>query len=63
MSDWLLAYLALGVVVSVFDAASVAVECSTLTRYEQFLLFARITLSWPTYLVEDYLIWKDRDAD
>lgn len=63
MIDGLGLYLALGGLVAIIDSPKVALEACPLTRFEQFLLFARITLSWPTYLIEDYLLWKDRDAD
>lgn len=61
--DWLTAYLALGGLVALLVSPRAAVECSILTRFEQLLLFSRITLSWPTYLVEEYMLWKDGDED
>ena len=63
LSDWLTLYLALGVLVAVIDSEKVARECSILTTLEQYLLFTRVALAWPTYLVEDFKRWKDGDED
>jgi hypothetical protein len=62
VTDWLALYLALGVLVALIDFVKVAQECA-LTSFEQLLLCARIVLSWPTYLVEDFLLWRAANED
>ena len=61
MNDWLPIYLTLGALVAIIDSEKVARECSILSTFEQFLLFTRVALAWPTYVVEDFKRWKDGD--
>lgn len=55
-------YLVAGGLVALFDISQVAEGCF-LTAFEKSLLFVRIVLSWPTYIVEDFLLWMERDED
>ena len=66
MHDGLILYLVLGMVYVFGEHRSLSYDLESLSRKEltitilqQMIHYFRVAVTWPLYLVEDFLIWLD----
>jgi hypothetical protein len=59
----LIIYLILGFVIGLFEQYRTVREMGDMPFYERANLTLRVTLAWPTYLIEEFMYWLGDDEE